>query len=92
MFGFIRLVVLGFIAMTVVYFAISIYSKSVRRERLEDQFAEDHPDGGAPGARDAYVEQGMVAYKNSIRPKLIALVYAVPIIVMSAIIYIINEN
>lgn len=89
--AFIRLFVFGFIALTIIYFSVALYSKSVRRERLENEFDAEHPDGGEAGARDAYVEKGMVAYNSSIRPKLIALVYVVPVIVMSAIIYVINE-
>lgn len=90
--GFIRIVVFGFIALSVIYLSVSVYSRSVRRERLEDQFDEDHPDGGEPGARDAYVETGIAEYNKSIRPKLIGLVYVIPIIVISVIVYVINAN
>ncbi len=90
--GFIRLVVFGFIALTVVYFSISLYSRSVRKEKLENEFDAANPDGGEPGARDAFVADGMVAYKNSIRPKLIGLVFVVPVVVVSAIVYVVNTN
>ena len=90
--GFIRLVVFGFIALSVIYLSVSVYSRSIRRERLEDEFDEDHPEGGEPGARDAYVEAGIVEYNSSIRPKLIGLVYVIPIIVISVIVYVINTN
>lgn len=90
--GFIRMVVFGFIALSVIYFSISIYSRSLRREALEDEFDEAHPDGGEPDARDAYVEAGINEYNNSIRPKLILLVYVIPFIVISTIIYTINVN
>lgn len=90
--GFVRLVVFGFIGLSVVYLCVSLYSRSVRKERLENEFDAEHPDGGAPGAREAHVEKGMIAYNSSIRPKLIALVYVVPIIVVSTIVYVINTN
>ncbi len=90
--AFIRLVIFGFIGMTVVYFSISLYSRSIRKERLENAFDADHADGGAPGARQAFVEEGMIAYNNSIRPRLIGLIYVVPTIVIGTIIYIINAN
>ena len=35
MIGFIRLAVFGFIGLTVLYFLVSIYSRSTRREELE---------------------------------------------------------
>ncbi len=90
--GFIRLVVLGFIAMTVVYFAISIYSRSIRREKLEDAWDEDHPEGGDTAARDTYIEQGMVEYEHGFRKKLIWLVYVVPPVFVAAIWYITNNQ
>lgn len=90
--AFIRIFVMGFIALTVIYFCVSVYSRSVRREWLEDTFDEDHPDGAEPGARDAFVEAGMVEYKNSLRPKLIGLVYVVPVIFFSIVTYVINAN
>lgn len=90
--AFIKLVVFGFIGLTVIYFSVALYSRSVRKEKLEDAFDEDHPDGGAPGAREAFIADGMAAYNSSIRPKLIGLVYVVPTVVIGAIIYTINAN
>ena len=89
--AFIKLVVFGFIGLTVVYFSVSLYSRSVRKERLEKAFDADHPDGGAPGARDAFIAEGMTAYHNSIRPKLIGLVYVVPVVFVASIIYLTNN-
>jgi endonuclease I len=90
--GFIRLVVLGFIAMTVVYFAISIYSRSVRREKLEDAWDADHPEGGDEAARDAYIENGMTEYENGFRKKLIWLVYVIPTIAVAVTLIVMNTN
>ncbi|MEL7179091.1 MAG: hypothetical protein AAFN63_04600 [Pseudomonadota bacterium] len=90
--GFIKLVIFGFIGLTVIYFSVSIFSRSVRKERLEKQFDAENPDGGEPGARDAFIAEGMQAYHSSIRPKLIGLVYVVPTVVIAAIIYTINAN
>ncbi|MEJ8562735.1 hypothetical protein QTO30_16955 [Yoonia sp. GPGPB17] len=90
--GFIKLVIFGFIGLTVIYFSVSIYSRSVRKERLEDEFDANHPDGGAPGARDAFVSEGLQTYDSSIRPKLIGLVYVVPTVVLGTIVYMINAN
>ncbi|MGJ8622659.1 MAG: hypothetical protein ACSHW1_07765 [Yoonia sp.] len=90
--GFIKLVVFGFIGLSVIYLSVSLYSRSVRKERLEDEFDAAHPDGGEPGARDAFVAAGMQDYNASIRPKLIGLVYVVPTIVVGAIIYTVNTQ
>lgn len=83
--GLVRLIIFGLIAMTAAYFLISVYSRSVRREKLEKQWAEDHPDGGDPGARDAYIETGMAEYHASFRPKLILLVYVIPVVLVAVI-------
>ncbi|MCO6385140.1 MAG: hypothetical protein JXQ91_20075 [Vannielia sp.] len=90
--GLIRLVVVGFIVLTVLYFCISIYSRSIRREKLEDRWAEDHPDGGDDAARSAYIEGGMAAYHSGLRKKLILLVYVIPVIVVGVILYLTNAN
>ena len=90
--GFIKLVIFGFIGLTVIYFSVSIYSRSVRKERLEDEFDAENPDGADEGARDAFVAEGLKAYDASIRPKLIGLVYVVPTIAIGAIVYMINAN
>jgi hypothetical protein len=90
--GFIRLLVFGFIGLSVIYLSVSLYSRSVRKERLEDEFDAEHPEGGDEGARDAFVAEGITAYNNSIRPKLIGLVYVVPTVAVAAIVYTINTN
>ena len=83
--GFVRLVVFGFIAMTAAYLLISVYSRSVRREKLEKRWAAENTDGGDPVARDAYIEGGMREYQSGFRRKLIVLVYIVPTVLVAAI-------
>ncbi len=77
--GLIRLVVIGFIGLSVVYFAIAIYSRSVRRG------GQDNPDSKDKAARDVFIEQGMAEYNAGIRPKLILLVYIIPAISVAVI-------
>ncbi|WP_137701243.1 hypothetical protein [Marimonas lutisalis] len=90
MFGFLRVLVIGFVVLSVVYFSVSLYSRSVRREKLEDQWDEDNPESDDSTARDAYVEQGMKEYDRSIRPKLILLVYVIPAILATILMVVIN--
>lgn len=88
--AFARLFVFGFLLLSVLYLAISLYARSIRRENLEDQWAEHHPgDDGSP-ERTAFIEKGMEEYNTSIRPKLIGLVYVVPLVAMFAIMIIVN--
>ncbi len=94
MIGILRLMVFGFVAMTVMYVTISIYSRSVRRERLEKEYdsgeaVEDIPDDIKPD-RDSYIEGGMIAYQKGLKRRLIWLVYVVPTAVVAVIVYLVN--
>ena len=90
--GLIRLVVFGFLGLSVVYLLISIYSRSIRREKLEKRWAEENPGVEDETARDLYVDKGMVEYQNGIRPKLILLVYVIPTILVVIILILTNSN
>ena len=35
--SFVRLVVFGFLALSVIYLCVSLYSRSIRREKLEEE-------------------------------------------------------
>jgi hypothetical protein len=86
MIAIIRLAVFGVIALTVVYFLVGIYSRSVRREWLEKKYDA----GGIEGERDAYIEAGMQAYEHGLRRKLLWLVYIIPTVVVGVTIYFVN--
>ncbi len=88
--AFARLFVFGFLVLSVVYLAVSLYARSLRRENLEDEWAEHHPGDDSSPERAAFIEKGMEQYNASIRPKLIALVYVIPLVAMFAIIIIVN--
>lgn len=83
--AFVRLVVFGFIGLTIVYFLVSIYSRSVRREKLEKAWAEEHPGNGNLAERDAFVAEGLTQYDEGLRPKLILLVYIIPVVLVAAV-------
>ena len=90
--GLLRLVFFGFIVLSIIYGAIWLYSKSVRREKLEDAWDEDHPDSDDDAARRAFVKQGMDEYHAGIRPKLILLVYVIPTLVVITVLVLTNWN
>lgn len=90
--AFVRLVVFGFLALSVIYLSVAVYSRSVRREKLEKAWAEDNPASTDMAARDAFVAKGILDYNASYRPKLIALVYVVPTVIVAGIVYITNTN
>jgi len=54
----IRTAVFGFAILTVVYLLVSIYSRSVRREKLEKRWDGEPANEGLPRSeRDAFVER-----------------------------------
>lgn len=84
--GFIRLGVFGFLALGVMFILVTIYSRSIRKEKLENEWDSEVKTGD----RDAYIEEGLREYEGGLRKKLIWLVFIVPIAVVAVLIYVIN--
>ena len=84
----IRLLFFAFIALTIVYVSVSLYSRSMRKEKLGRQWDEDIRDGD----RAAYIAAGLKEYDTSLRRRLILGVYIVPVAVVGLIIYLVNYN
>jgi hypothetical protein len=86
MFALARLVVIGFVVLTVIYVCLSFYSRAVRRSKLREKW-----DAGKQLVdRDTFVQRGLERYDGSIRRKLILGVYVIPVVVVSVIIYLTN--
>ena len=83
-----ELFILATVGLPVVYGLVSIYSRSVRREKLENQFDA----GGVAGTREAHVAEGMVYYEKGLRKRLILLVYVIPIALIIGIAYVVNHT
>jgi hypothetical protein len=90
MIAFIRLAVLGFIGLSVMYLLVSVYSRSVRREWLEKHWDANPPEGEGDAERSAYIEKGMQEYEHGLRKKLIWLVYVIPMLIFMVILYFVN--
>jgi Ca2+/Na+ antiporter len=84
--GIFRMVVIGFVVLTIFYVLLSLYSRSVRREKLEKEWDEEVKTGD----RDAYIDKGMAEYEGSLRRKLIVLVYVIPVLLVIGMLYVIN--
>ena len=84
--GILRMAVIGFVVLTVFYVLLSLYSRSVRREKLEKEWDEEVKTGD----RDAYIKKGMAEYEGSLRRKLIVLVYVIPVLLVIGMLYVIN--
>ena len=82
----IRLFVIAFVVLSVIYVYLSIRQRWQARDELEAEFDA----GGVEGDRDTYIEEGMREYQSSLRRKLILGVYVVPLLVVATLIYVMN--
>ncbi len=87
--GFVRLVVFGFLLLSVIYLSLSWFTRSLRRESLENEWDEDQPEGIS---REDYVAAGIKEYNDGLRPKLLLLVYVIPTVLIATIVYLTNSN
>lgn len=90
MFALLRLIAVGFVVLTVIYIALSLYSRSVRKGKLRAEWRAQAQAGVAEQTEDAFVDVGMIEYDNSLRRKLILGVYVVPTVLVGVIIYLTN--
>jgi hypothetical protein len=76
---------------TVVYWLVAVYSRSVRREKLEKEFDATDPQGGdVAGDRDAYVQDGMAEYAHGLRRRLIGIIWVLPVVAFVVVVYVVN--
>ncbi len=89
--GWLRLAFFMYVGLTIIYFVTSIYSRSVRRERLEKEWDTDPAREGAPqDGRQAFIDEGLKAYDSGLKKRLLLLIYIIPTIGFLATIYFIN--
>lgn len=85
MFALARLVIIGFVALSIVYVCLSLYSRSVRKSKLIAEW-DANPDGD----KDAFVDRGLEEYSGSLKRKLLLGVYIVPVLLVALIVYLTN--
>lgn len=86
MFALLRFAMPLMIVLTVIYVALSFYSRSVRRSKLETYWDEEQ----LTGDREAFVDLGLKDYDGSVRRKLIWGVFIVPVAVIATLVYVMN--
>lgn len=86
MFALARLMVVGFLALSVIYLCLSLYSRAVRKDKLREAWYE----GPQDVPLEHFLEEGLEDYDKSLRRKLILAVYVIPVILVSVIIYLTN--
>ena len=82
----VRIMLLAFGVVTVIYVCLSLYSRAVRRDKL----AEEWDAGGISVPRETFISDGLKDYDGSLRRKLILGVYVVPMVLMCTLIYVVN--
>lgn len=86
MAALVRLMVIGFIVLSVIYICLSLYSRAVRKGKLRAEWHE----GSQEQPLEAFLEEGLQEYDKSLRRKLILSVYVIPVILVSGVIYLTN--
>lgn len=85
MLALLRLLLIGFVVLTVIYVSLLFYARAQRRDTLAAQW-----DAAPEGDRDAFIEKGLADYNQSLQRKLLLGVYIVPVCVVLTIIYLTN--
>jgi hypothetical protein len=89
--GWLRLAFFMYVGLTIVYFLVSIYSRSVRREKLEKEWDTDPAREGVPeGERTTFIDDGLKDYDTGLKKHLLWLIYILPTIGFLATIYFVN--
>lgn len=87
MLPMLRLMFVLLIVLSVIYVALSIYSRSVRRRKLAARWDSKEV---LTVDRETFIERGLRKYDASFRRKLILGVYVVPLTLIALIIYVTN--
>jgi len=85
-FAFGRMAILLLICLTVVYVCLYFYWRSGVKMRLE----EDWVHAGRPGNREDWVDERIAPHSARVRRWLIGLVYVLPIVGLSVVVYVTN--
>lgn len=84
--GWLRLMAFALVGLTIIYFFVGLYSRSVRREKLEKQWVSE----GLVGDRDTWIADGMKEYDHGLKHRLLWLIYILPLTVFAVVAYVIN--
>lgn len=81
-----KFMVILFVALSVIYVGLSLYSRAQRRGKLEAECDEEIGEGD----RALFIREGLEEYDHSLRRKLILGVYVIPVVLIGTIIYFTN--
>ena len=90
-FGWLRLAFFLYLGLTVAYFLTAIYSRSVRREKLEKEWDTDPVREGVQVIeRTNFIETGMADYEKGLKKRLLWLIYVIPTLGFAVTVYYVN--
>ncbi len=87
MLPMLRLMFILLVILTVIYVVVSIWSRQVRRKKLEDRWDSKEV---LTTDREAFIRRGLEKYDKSFRRKLILGIYIVPFTIIMVLIYVTN--
>lgn len=91
MMALIRLVAIIIAIEALFYVLLSIYIRSLRREALEKEWDQRHPEkSGASPERREFVRRSMVGFEKTLRARLIGWVMVLPVVAIVTIIFFVN--
>ncbi|TRW97596.1 hypothetical protein FNJ84_08825 [Paracoccus sp. M683] len=91
MIALFRLMLLVLLLEALFYFLFWIYIRSLRRETLEGEWDQRHPDkAGNNPQRAEFVRKSMVGFEKSLRARLLWLVFILPTAAIMGIVYWVN--
>ena len=88
MIGFLRLLFLLLILLSLAYVLISLYARSLARERLERRW-EARPHAGQ---REDFIRAGLRLYDKSARRRILRAIWIVPPVTIAVLIWMTNFN
>ena len=91
MSAFFRLIAIVIALEALFYVLLTIYIRSLQREKLEGIWDDRHPDAAGPNEqRSEFVRKSMVGFERTLKSRLLLLVFVVPTLAIMAIIYYVN--
>ncbi|MDO5706727.1 MAG: hypothetical protein Q4G49_16875 [Paracoccus sp. (in: a-proteobacteria)] len=93
MAAFLRLIGIVIAIEALFYVLLSLYIRSLQREKLEKEWDRRHPENaGDSGERRAFVRRSMTGFEKTLKSRLVGLVFVVPTLAIMVIIYYVNNR
>ena len=84
----IRNIILIIMVLTIIYAILSFKA----RRQARDKIAGDYETSDKSESKTAFIDKGLKGYQRSYRPKLVLIVYLIPLSVVSLLIYLANHT